>query len=110
MVEAGLVDEAGLAKARQLQGKEGGSLGQALVRMGVMDDATFTEFTGKVYNLPVIGLDKAEIEMECIDMIPGDVARKFQLLPINRSGRVLTVAMANPAPLTRQAIFPSRAM
>jgi type IV pilus assembly protein PilB len=35
--------------------------------------------------------------LECIDMIPGDVARKFQVLPISRAGRVLTVAMANPS-------------
>jgi len=97
LMEAGLVDESGLAKAREIQKKEGGSLGQSLVRIGLLDDATFTEFMGKSYNLPVIDLAKADIEMECIDMIPGDVARKFQLLPINRAGRVLTVAMANPS-------------
>ena len=34
LLEAGLVDEASLAKGRELQKKEGGSLGQALVRIG----------------------------------------------------------------------------
>ncbi len=96
LLEAGLVDEASLAKGRELQNKEGGSLGQALVRIGVIDESTFAEFVGRIYNLPVLVLEKTEVEMECIDMIPGDVARKFQVLPINRAGRVLTVAMANP--------------
>jgi type IV pilus assembly protein PilB len=97
LLEAGLVDEASLAKGRELQKKEGGSLGQALVRIGIIDETTFAEFAGRIYNLPVLSLEKTDIEMECIDMIPGDVARKFQVLPINRAGRVLTVAMANPS-------------
>jgi type IV pilus assembly protein PilB len=97
LLEAGLVDEANLAKGRELQKKEGGSLGQALVKIGVIDESTFSEFVGKIYNLPVLSLDKTDIELECIDMIPGDVARKFQVLPITRAGRVLTVAMSNPS-------------
>ncbi|MCK9994793.1 MAG: Flp pilus assembly complex ATPase component TadA, partial [Candidatus Krumholzibacteria bacterium] len=97
LLEAGLVDEATLAKGRELQKKEGGSLGQALVKIGVIDETTYSEFVGKTYNLPVLSLDKTDIEMECIDMIPGDVARKFQVLPICRAGRVLTLAMANPS-------------
>jgi len=97
LLEAGLVDEANLAKSRELQKKEGGSLGQALVKIGVIDETTFAEFVGKIYNLPVLSLEKTDIELECIDMIPGDVARKFQVLPITRAGRVLTVAMSNPS-------------
>ncbi len=97
LIEAGLVDEASLAQGRELLKKDGGSLGQALVKLGVIDEATLMEFVGKIHNLPVLRLDKTDIEMECIDMIPGDVARKFQVLPIHRAGRVLTVAMANPS-------------
>ncbi len=97
LLEAGLIDEASVAKGRELQKKEGGSFGQALVKIGVIDDATLSEFIGKIYNLPVLDLDKTDVEMECIDMIPADVARKFQVLPIGRAGRVLTVAMANPS-------------
>jgi type IV pilus assembly protein PilB len=97
LLEAGLVDEASLAKGRELQKKEGGSLGQALVKLGAIDESSFAEFVGNIYNLPVLDLNKTDIELECIDMIPGDVARKFQVLPICRAGRVLTVAMANPS-------------
>jgi len=97
LLEAGLVEEAHLAKGRELQKKEGGSLGQALVKIGVIDETTFAEFVGKIYNLPVLSLGKIDIEMECIDLIPADVARKFQVLPISRAGRVLTVVMANPS-------------
>jgi type IV pilus assembly protein PilB len=97
LLEVGLVDEAGLAKGREIQRKDGGSLGQALIKLGFIDDTTYSEFVGKIYNLPVLSLEKTDVEMECIDMIPGDVARKFQVLPICRAGRVLTVAMSNPS-------------
>jgi len=97
LLAANMVDEATLAKAREVQKADGGSLGQALIKTGALDENTFTEFLGKVYNLPVFELDKADIALECIDLIPGDVAAKFQVLPISRHGRVLTVAMANPS-------------
>ena len=97
LLESGLVDEAQLAKAREIQKKDGGSLGQALVRGGMVAEQTYVEFLGKVYNLPAVNLDSYDVAMDCIDLIPGEVAGKFQVLPISRRGRVLTVAMANPS-------------
>ncbi len=97
LLEAGLIDAAGLAKAQEVQKKDGGSLGSALVRIGVIDENTYTEFLGKVYNLPVLDLTKVDIALDCIDLVPGDVATKFQVLPISRRGRVMLIAMANPS-------------
>jgi type IV pilus assembly protein PilB len=86
-----------LDAATALQQKEGGSLGQALVRLNAIDEATYCDYLGKVYNLPVVDLETVDISTDCIDLIPADVANKFQILPIQRQGRVLTVAMANPS-------------
>ncbi len=97
LLASGKLTEADLAKAEEIQKKQGGSLNQALIKAGAVDEATLTAAVGEVYNLPVIDLDQAEVEMECIDLVPGDVARKFQVLPVSRRGRVLTVAMSNPS-------------
>jgi len=97
LLDAGLIDAAGLTKAQEVQKKDGGSLGSALVRTGAVDEVTYTDFLGKVYNLPVIDLDKVDIALECIDLVPGEVANKFQVLPISRRGRVMLIAMANPS-------------
>ncbi len=97
LLEAGLVDQAQLAQAIEQQKKDGGTLGQILVRIGAVDEARYTEFLGKVYNLPVVDLDKLPVADDCIALIPADVAAKFQVLPVRRQGRVLTVAMANPS-------------
>ncbi|MFU8807464.1 MAG: GspE/PulE family protein, partial [Bradymonadaceae bacterium] len=48
-------------------------------------------------NLPVVDIDHTPIAGECVDLIPADVATKFQVLPLERRGRVLVVAMANPS-------------
>ncbi|HPF71668.1 MAG TPA: ATPase, T2SS/T4P/T4SS family, partial [Candidatus Krumholzibacteria bacterium] len=97
LLESGLIDAAGLAKAQEVQKKDGGSLGSALVRTGAIDEATYAEFLGKVYNLPVLDLEKVEVQMDCIDLVPAEVATKFQVLPISRRGRVMLMAMANPS-------------
>ena len=97
LLSAGIVDEADLEKARAVQKQSGGSLGMALVKSGAVDETTYTNFLGQMYNLPVVDLEKVDIDMACIDLVPGDVATKFQVLPISRRGRVLTMAMANPS-------------
>jgi len=86
-----------LQEASEIQKKDGGSLGHALVCNGAIEEQQYCAFLAKMYNLAVVDLEETEIETECIDLIPADVARKFQVLPIGRSGRVLTVAMANPS-------------
>ena len=97
LLEAEVITEAQIEQAKEQQKNDGGSLGLALMRIGAVDENTYTEFLGKVYNLPVVDLDNADISEECIELIPSDVATKFQVLPIARRGRVLTVAMANPS-------------
>jgi len=97
MLEAKLVTEQQLQEATEIQKRDGGSLGHALVRTGAVEEEQYCDFLAKMYNLTVIDLEETQIETECIDLIPPDVARKFQVLPIGRRGRVLTVAMANPS-------------
>ena len=36
------------------------------------------------------------VDPNAVDLIPADVATKFQVVPLKREGRTLTVAMANP--------------
>jgi len=97
LLEAQVINEAQIQQAKDHQKSEGGSLGLALMRIGAVDEKIYTEFLGQVYNLPVVDLDSADISLDCIELIPSDVATKFQVLPIARSGRTLTVAMANPS-------------
>jgi type IV pilus assembly protein PilB len=97
LLEAKLINEDALAKAKEIQKNDGGSLGQALIKSGAIEENSYVAIMSEVFNLPVIDVGTAEVDIACIDLIPADVATKFQVLPIQRAGRVLTIAMANPS-------------
>jgi type IV pilus assembly protein PilB len=43
-----------------------------------------------------VNLDDSPPDPDAVALIPSEVAMKFQVVPVKRQGRVLTVAMANP--------------
>ena len=97
LLEAGIIQEPQIEQAKERQKADGGSLGLALMRIGAVEEKVYTRFLGEVYNLPVVDLEELDLSPECIELIPADVATKFQVLPVERRGRTLTVVMANPS-------------
>ena len=78
------------------RGKSGGSLGYNLVKTGAISEKAFSEFLSQQYQVPAVDLDELQAEEHSVELIPSEVATKFQVVPVSREGRVLTVAMANP--------------
>jgi type IV pilus assembly protein PilB len=96
LVESSLISQQQLELALTEQTKSGGSLGYNLVKTGSISEKAFAEFLSQTYNVPAVELDDLEADEHSIELIPPEVATKFQVVPIKREGRVLTVAMANP--------------
>ena len=96
LVESSLISQDQLEMALQEQGKSGGSLGYNLVKTGAISEKAFSEFLSQIYGVPALDLDEIEADEHSIELIPPEVATKFQVVPVSREGRVLTVAMANP--------------
>jgi len=96
LVETSLISQQQLELALTEQTKTGGSLGYNLVKTGAISEKAFAEFLSQTYNVPAVDLDELEADEHSIELIPPEVATKFQVVPIKREGRVLTVAMANP--------------
>jgi type IV pilus assembly protein PilB len=96
LVESSLISQQQLELALTEQTKTGGSLGYNLVKTGAISEKAFAEFLSQTYNAPAVDLDELEADEHSIELIPPEVATKFQVVPIKREGRVLTVAMANP--------------
>jgi len=97
LLEANLVSQDQLHKAIDSQQKEGGSLGQNLVRTGALSEVAYADFLGRMYSLPTVALAEMTVQDEVAALIPADVATRFQVVPVARQGRVLKVAMANPS-------------
>lgn len=97
LLEANLVSQDQLQKALDMQKNSGGSIGQNLVRTGALSERAYADFLGKMYSLPTVALKETEIDRDVAALIPEDVATRFQVVPMKRQGRVLTVAMSNPS-------------
>jgi type IV pilus assembly protein PilB len=97
LLEAKLVTLEQLDNARRLRERDGSSLGSALVRLGAITEPDYLQFLARVHRVPAVDLTGLEIPPDILGLIPAEVASKFQVLPIQRTGRQLTLAMANPS-------------
>jgi len=96
LVESSLISQNQLEQALHEQGKSGGSLGYNLVKTGAISEKAFSEFLSQQYQVPAVDLDELKADEHAVELIPSEVATKFQVVPVLREGRVLTIAMANP--------------
>ena len=96
LLESSLISQEQMGRALEAQKADGGSLGYNLVRTGAISEMAFAEFMGQVYNVPAVNLEETQPDPDAVSLIPSEVAMKFQVVPVKRQGRVLTVAMANP--------------
>jgi type IV pilus assembly protein PilB len=96
LLDSSLINQEQMSRALDSQKHDGGSLGYNLVKTGAISEMAFAEFMGQAFNVPAVNLDETPPDSDAVSLIPSEVATKFQVVPIRRQGRVLTVAMANP--------------
>ncbi len=97
LVRENLITLQQLKAAQEEQRKGGGRLGYNLTRLGYIEENELTQFLSKQYGVPAINLSEFEIDPEVIRLVPEDVAEKHQVIPVNRAGASLIVAMADPS-------------
>src|SRR3970040_842141 len=85
-----------LQEALSHQKMNGGKLGKAFVSLGYVKDEEITSLLSRQYGVPSINLDHFDVDPAIIKIIPAETARKYQILPLSRSGATLTIAMADP--------------
>ena len=85
-----------LQDALTYQRQNGGKLGANLVKLGYIQDDEITALLSKQYGVPSISLDQFEIDPAVIKLVPAETARKYQIVPLSRSGATLTIAMTDP--------------
>jgi type IV pilus assembly protein PilB len=97
LVSSGLITDEQLKKALAAQKTEGGRLGSLLVKLGFVQEDKLMTFLSKQYGVPYVDLSKFEINPPVIKHIPADVAQKYRIMPINRAGATITIAMVDPS-------------
>src|SRR6185369_2688748 len=85
-----------LQQALSQQKSNGGKLGYNLVKMGFVKDEQITSLLSKQYGVPAISLAQFKIDPTIVKLVPTETARKYQMIPLSRSGSTLTIAMTDP--------------
>jgi type IV pilus assembly protein PilB len=85
-----------LQEALNYQRQNGGKLGANLVKLDFVKDDEITALLSKQYGVPSIAINQFEIDASVIKLIPAETARKYQIVPLSRSGATLTIAMTDP--------------
>jgi type IV pilus assembly protein PilB len=96
LLKAGLIKQEQLQEALESQKQNGGKLGYNLVRLGFVQEDDITQLLSEQYGVPSINLRHFEIDEAVIKLIPSEVVQKYLVLPVNRTGATLTIAMADP--------------
>jgi len=96
LVEEGIITPQQLAEGLKHQQENGGFLGQSLVALGFVSHDTIRQFVVKQFNIPHLNLLDYSINKQALELIPEEVCLRLKLLPIDKLGRILTVAMIDP--------------
>jgi type IV pilus assembly protein PilB len=93
---AGLITEEQVQKALLEQKKGGGRLGSTLVKLGFIAEDKLLQFLSRQYGIPSVDVSNLAIDEAIIKLVPTDVVQKYHVVPVKRSGAVLSVAMVDP--------------
>ncbi len=97
LVKSQLITPEQLEEAIKFQRRDGGKLGSIVVRQGYCSDQDIVSFLGMQYGVPAADLDQwPAIDPAVIALVPSELAHKHKVLPLQRSGNVLTLAMSDP--------------
>lgn len=102
LLKEGIINQAQLEKAINIQRQEGGRLGEIFIKMGVLKEEQAVAILGKQLNIPYFNLGtelKPAAEQSLELLIPKEFALRNTVLPLSRTLRSLTVAMADPLDL-----------
>ncbi len=103
LIKENIIDNSKLQEALSIQKKEGGRIGEILVRLGFVDERDLVITLGKQLGIPYIfmtsGLLVPAKGQGLEQIIPEEIARQYQVLPLSKNLNSLTVALVDPLEL-----------
>jgi type IV pilus assembly protein PilB len=96
LVNEGLITQENLQRALSEQKGTNEKLGSILVRLQLIQEDQLIGFLSRQYGIPSITLTQLDIDPDVVKLVPGQIAKKYEVLPVKRTGNALTLAMADP--------------
>jgi type IV pilus assembly protein PilB len=96
LLNSGIITNKLLEEALSKQSEEGKRLGYHLVQLNAISEEDLNKFLSRQQSVESSDLNKMDIDEDVINLITGDIARRYEVIPISREGRKLIVAMTDP--------------
>ncbi len=96
LLEQGLISEDMLAQALEEQQKDGKRIGSTLMKLGFVKEEELLKALSKHFGIESVDLREHELDESLLKLIPSEIAGKYLVVPVNRFGHTITLAMINP--------------
>ncbi len=96
LVAEGLVNQEQLTRALAEQKGTTEKLGSVLVRLNLVKDEQLIGFLSRQYGVPSINVSHLDVDSGILRLVPPQIAKKHEVLPVKRVANTLTLAMADP--------------
>ncbi|MBU1090304.1 MAG: PilZ domain-containing protein, partial [Candidatus Omnitrophica bacterium] len=102
LLAKGLISQENLDKALEYSKQYGRSITQYLIHYGHIEESELAECLCVQFGIPYIPLMSYDISQKIVDLVPVDLVERYWLVPVDRQGATLMVAMIDP--LDQEAI------
>ena len=92
----GLISREQAVAARQIAAQEDEPVMDVLAREGAVSKLDMLKALAGQFGMETISLTGLDIPREVLDMVPGDVAQRYKVVPVFKNENVLTVAIGDP--------------
>ncbi|MBN1586337.1 MAG: hypothetical protein JW937_02790 [Candidatus Omnitrophica bacterium] len=97
LIAKGVVSKMQLDEALKLQlSRPGTRVGELLVEMGAATQLDVVQALTLQFGFPYFPVARYEISPDVLTLIPEESIRRLKAIPVERMGKVLTVAMSDP--------------
>ena len=91
-----LITQEELDQALKSRRKKAAGLSDILVDLKFIKESEPISTLSEGLGFPLIDLKRFKIDYEIVKIIPIDIARHYQIIPISKMGDTITLAMADP--------------
>jgi len=96
LVDNNIITEEQLQEVLNAQASDGGLIGDMIVKLGFANEEKITQCVSFQYGFPYLPLENYEVPDDVVSIIPKNIAEHYCVMPIDKIGNTLTVAMSNP--------------
>ncbi len=102
LVEARLLTDEQLRQALADHKKAGLKLGKYLIQQGTLTEYQIIDVLSQQLKIEKYHPDKYPVDINLVQIVPSDIAQRYQVAPLKKKGHLLTIAMVDPVDINAQ--------